>query len=234
MTSTRSQARIAGLLYLLLCVAAPFRLIYLPSKLFVPGNPAATAQAVLAHEGLFRAGVLSDLFCGAILVAVVLAFHRLFKAVDADQAALVVLLGGILPAGIYFFNVLNDLAALLLFKGPDFLHAFDQAQREALGMLFLRLHGQEILAAEVLWGLWLFPLAILVYKSRFLPRFLAVWLVLNGLAYLALSVIGILWPHREAFASQIAFPAQLGEIALMLWLVICGAKETSPRAATAF
>ena len=69
--------------------------------------------------------------------------------------------------------------------------AFDQPQREALGMLLLRLHDHQITAAEILWGGWLFPLAILVYRSRFLPRLLGVWLVVNGLAYIAVSFTGV-------------------------------------------
>ncbi len=224
MTSIRKDARIAGLLYLLLGIAAPFRLLYIPGALFVPGDAAATAHNLTTHEGLFRLGMASDLFCGTLLVFVTLAFYRLFKDVDVDRAVQVVILGGVMPAAIYYVNVLNDAAALLLARGADFLAAFDKPQREALAMLFLKLHGREIVAAEVLWGLWLFPLAALVYRSRFLPRFLGVWLALNGVAYLALSGAGLLWPSYEDLVAKLAFPAQLGEVALMLWLLIRGAK----------
>ena len=68
MNPTRKQARIAGFLYLLLVVAAPVRLIYIPSKLFVSGNATATANNIAAHELLFRLGIVSDLFCGVILI----------------------------------------------------------------------------------------------------------------------------------------------------------------------
>jgi hypothetical protein len=134
-----------------------------------------------------------------------------------------VILGGILPSAIYFFNVLNDAAALMLVNGADYLSVFEKPQREALAMLFLRLHGQEIVAAETLWGLWLFPLGTLVYRSGFLPRFLGVWLILNGFSYLALSFTGLLLPQYEGRVSQIAFPFQLGEVAFVLWLLIKGA-----------
>ncbi len=153
-----------------------------------------------------------------------LAFYRLFKAVDQYHAVLVVITGGVMPAILFFFNVINSLAALLLVRGADFLSVFDQPQREALAMLFLRLHSQEFVAAEVLWGVWLFPLAILVYRSRFLPRFLGVWLFLNGIAYLAQSFTGLLWPQYGGVVSKIAFPVEFGEMALMLWLVIKGAR----------
>jgi hypothetical protein len=64
-----------------------------------------------------------------------------------------------------------------------------------MAMLFLRPHHQEIVAAEILCGLWLFPLAILVYRSRFPPRFLGVWLIPNGFAYLAMSFRALLSPQ---------------------------------------
>lgn len=91
-------------------------------------------------------------------------------------------------------------------------------------MLFLRLHGQGFVVAEIFWGLWLFPLARLVYRSRFLPRFLGVWLALAGFAWVILSFTGILLPQYQGKVSTYSQPAFLGEIALMLWLSIKGAK----------
>lgn len=99
-------------------------------------------------------------------------------------------------------------------------------------MFFLRLHHQEIVAAQVLWGLWLFPLAVLTIRSGFLPRFFGYWLIINGSAYLALSFTGIFLPQYEQMLSNITFPAVLGEMAFMLWLVIKGAKP-QPLAALA-
>ncbi len=229
MTAAHNPGRIAGLLYLLL-LAAPIRLIYIPGKLFVPGNPTLTAGNIAMHETLFRWGMVSDLFCGTALIFLVLAFYRLFKGVDQYLAALVVILGGVLPAAIDFFNVLNDAAALILVRGADFLSVFDKPQRDALAMLFLRLHGREVVAAEILWGLWLFPLGMLTYRSRFLPRFLGVWLIINGVAYLLESFTGLLLPQYEAMVSSIALPALFGEIAFMLWLVIKGARSQAVEA----
>jgi hypothetical protein len=99
---------------------------------------------------------------------------------------------------------------------------FDKPQRDALMMLFLRLHDRQITAAELLWGAWLFPLAALVYRSRFLPRFLGVWLSINGAAYVVLSLTGLLLPQYQGKLFLIFQPALFGEIALMLWLVIKG------------
>jgi hypothetical protein len=232
MSSNRNPGRVAGFLYLLLVLFAPFRLIYIPSTQIVRGDATATANNIAAHELLFRLGIVSDLFCGTILIFLVLALYRLLKGVDQNLAVLMVILGGLLPATIDFLNVLNDAATLVLVRGADFLSVFEKPQRDALAMLFLRLHHQEIVAAEILWGLWLFPLAILVYRSRFLPRFLGVWLIINGFAYLTMSFTGLLLPQYEDMVSNIAFPALLGEMAFMLWLVIKGAKPQPLAAST--
>ena len=80
-----------------------------------------TANNIAAHETLFRLGIVGDLFCGTIVIFVALALYRLFKGVDQNLAVLVVILGGVLPAAIDFFNVLNDAAALILVRGADFL-----------------------------------------------------------------------------------------------------------------
>jgi hypothetical protein len=122
---------------------------------------------------------------------------------------------------------------MLLLRGADFLPVFDQVQREALAFLFLRLHHQVDVAAEVLWGLWLFPLAILIWQSRFLPRFLAVWLGIAGCSYLALSFTGELLPQFYDTVFRIGSPARIGEVGFMLWLLVMGARERAPAAQNA-
>lgn len=227
MNSTNNPGRVAGAWYLLLTLMGPLRLVYIPSKLFVSGNAAATVNNIAAHERLFRFGIVSDLICGVILIFLVMAFYRLFKGVDQNLAALVVIFGGVMPAVIYFVGVVSDLAALLVVRGPDFLSVFDKPQRDALALLFLQLRDRQNTAAEMLWGVWLLPLAVLVYKSRFLPRFLGVWLVINGFAYVILSLTGTLLPQYQGRVFNYSQPALFGEVALMLWLLVRGAK---PRA----
>lgn len=224
MSSPRNPGRVAGFWYLLLVVIGPLRLVYIPNKLFVEGNATATVNNIAAHEWLFRFGMVGDLVCAVILIFLVLAFYRLFKGVDECLAGLVIILGGVMPATIYIVNVVSDTGALMVVRDGGSLSVFDKPQRDALAMLFLRLHDHQNTAAEILWGAWLFPLGILVYRSRFLPRFLGVWLVINGFAYVILSFTGLLLPQYQGKVFLISQPALFGELALMLWLVIKGAK----------
>lgn len=232
MTTLSRNARIAGLLYLCL-MTAPLRLIYIPDHLIVSGNPSATAANIAAHETLFRLGMLSDLFTATMGIFLTLALYRLFKNVDEGMARLIVILGAMMVTPIYFLNTLNDAAALLLIRGGNFLAVFDQPQREAMAMLFLRLHNHGVIVNEVFWGLWLCPFGLLVYKSRFLPRILGIWLLLNGGAYVTHSVTGIMWPQYYGAVWNRLLPLTMGELAIMLWLLIMGAREKQGLAASA-
>ena len=232
MASLSHNARVAGLLYLTL-MTAPLRLIYIQDKLIVSGNAAATATNIATHQTIFRLGMLSDLFTATMAIFLTLALYRLFKVVDQGLAVIMVILGSLVSAPIYFVNTINDAAALLLVRGADFLAVFDKPQRETLAMLFLRLHNHGVLVNQVFWGLWLLPFGLLVYRSRFIPRVLGVWLILNGFAYVVLSVTGIMWPPYLAKVWSAALPVMFGELAIMLWLIVIGAKERQPVAATA-
>src|SRR5438105_6584972 len=131
MNSTKKQARVAGLLYLLASIPAPFALIYVPDKLIVTGDATATANHLRASETLFRLGIASELLGFIIFIFVVLALHRLFKAVDKKHAlAMATLLLISLPVSL--LNVLNQIAALVLVSGADFLSGFETAQLDAL------------------------------------------------------------------------------------------------------
>jgi hypothetical protein len=226
MSSTHNPGRVAGFWYLLLVIIGPLRLVYIPTTLFVRGNATATVNNIAAHEWLFRFGIVGDLACGVILIFLVLAFYRLFKEVDQSLAVLVVIFGGVMPALIDFVGVVSDAAALTVVRGGDFLSGFDKPQRDALAMLFLKLRDHQNTAAEILWGVWLLPLAVLVYRSRFLPRFLGVWLAAGGFGYVILSLTGELLPQYQGMVFTYAQPAFFGEVAIMLWLVIKGAKTS--------
>jgi uncharacterized protein DUF4386 len=222
-----NPGRIAGAWYLLIVLMGPLRLIYIPSKLFVKGNAAATVSNVAAHQWLFRAGIVSDLIGNVVLVLLVLAFYRLFRGVDQNLAVQVVIFGGVMPALLNFVGVVGDIATLAIVRDINFLSVFSKAQLDALAMFLLNLRDHQYTAAEILWGVWLFPLGILIYKSRFVPRFLGIWILLGGLSYVALSLTGVMFPAYQGTVFKMTQPAMFGELALMLWLLIKGAYPLS-------
>ena len=230
MSSTKNPGRFAGLLYVLASIVGFFAMGYVPDKLIVHGNAAATANNIAASETFFRLGIAGELLGQAAFIFVALALYDLLKEVNRRHASLMVMLI-VVSIPIAFLNELNSFAALVLVRGAEFLSIFDKPQRDALAMLFLNLHGRGFVVAEIFWGLWLFPLALLVYKSRFLPRFLGVWLALAGFAWVILSLTSVLLPQYQDKVYAYSQPAIVGEIAFMLWLLIRGAKPQAPDAA---
>ena len=225
MTSVSRNARIAGLLYVLASVVGVLRLIYIPNTLFVHGNATETAANIGAHELLFRLGIVSTLVGAVLWLFVPLTLYLLLQGVDRRLAVLMVILGSLMQVPLFLVSTVTDAAALQLARGSSYLSVFDKPQRDAFARLFLDLHHQLDLANLMFAGLWLFPFGLLVYRSRFLPRFLGVWLMIAGLAWLAFSFTALLFPAYEDTAFSITQPVALGEVATMLWLVIVGANE---------
>jgi hypothetical protein len=222
MRSTKNPGRFAGLLYVLTSIVGFFAMGYVPNKLMVHGNAAATASNIAASERLFRLGIAGELIGQAAFIFVALALYDLLKGVSRRHASLMVILI-VVSIPIALVNELNSIAALVLVRGAEFLSVFEKPQRDALAMLFLNLHHHGFVVAEIFWGLWLFPLGLLVYRARFLPRFLGVWLAFAGIAWVILSLTGILLPQYQNKVDTYSQPAFIGEIVFMLWLVIKGA-----------
>jgi len=204
-----------------------FALIYVPSKLIVYGDATATANNIAASEVLFRLGIACNLISQAGFIFVALALYDLLKGVNRRHAVVMVTL--ILVAiPIALLNELNAIAALILVRGADFLSVFEKPQRDALAMLFLNLHGYGFDVAGIFWGLWLFPLGLLVYRSEFIPRVisrvLGVLLMLNTFTFPVNSFTPLLWPQYEHIVSRWMRPFGFGELALMFWLLIMGAR----------
>ena len=224
MDSIRKQARLAGLLYLLASLPAFFAWGYVPDKLIVTGDANATADHFRASETLLRLSIGSELTGLIIFIFVVLALYRLFKPVSERHAVTMAILL-LISLPISFLSVVNELAALIMVSGANFLSVFDQRQLDSLAYLFIRLHGQGNTIAQIFWGLWLFPFGVLVIRSGFIPRFLGYLLFVAAIGYIANSLAALLLPAQRQVVAQFADILQMTELPIILWLLIWGAKD---------
>ena len=224
MNSIKKQARLAGLLYFLASLPAPFGLIYVPTKLIVLNDPTATANNIRASESLLRLGIGCELLGSIMFILVVVALYRLFKPVN-ETYALTMMILILISIPISLLSVVNEVVALIVVNGANFLSVFDARQLDALAYILMRLHGRTILVAEIFWGLWLIPFGILVIQSRFIPRILGYLLFLAALGYLASSVTFLLLSSYGDFVDKFASQLPLFELPIILWLLIFGAKD---------
>jgi len=228
MVPTKRDARIAGLLYLLFAAPGPFCLLYVPDRIIVSGDAAATAANVLAHEMLLRTSVVIWLLGLALWIVMALALYRLFHGVSKALASLLVIFVAV-SAGIGFLNELNNLAAILVLRGNEFSGPLTQPQREAMAMLFLRLHGQGHAVNEMFWGLWLLPLGYLAYKSGLFPKVLGVVLIVGGACYIVDMLAAFLVPDvGKAIHGYVTIPSAIAEVSMVLYLLVIGVKTATP------
>jgi hypothetical protein len=203
-------------LYLIANIFAPFTLLYLPARFIVPGDAAGTANNVIASESLFRLGIVGNLFTFTANIFLALALYQLLKVVNKNMAALMVILF-LVGVPIAMLNELTQLAILQLLGGADYLKAYPADQLQALAYLLLRLHDQGLLIAHIFFGLWLFPMGALVFKSGFIPKLVGALLVIAGVGYVVQSFAAFLGCN----VNIILFTG-LGELVFLLWLLIKG------------
>ncbi len=210
MNSIQKNARVAGFLYLLL---VPLAFLGIPDA-----DVATIASNIMTSESQFRLSIASALLTQIVNIFVVLALYRLLKPVNKSMARLMVIFL-LLGVPIAMLNELNRLAVLLVSKGVGNLAAFTADQLKALAPLLLDLHQYGIAIAGIFWGLWLFPMGYLVFRSGYIPRILGVLLMIGCFGYVLDSFVVFLLPNYEVNIAVFTF---WGEILLPLWLVIKG------------
>ncbi|MGH8494743.1 MAG: DUF4386 domain-containing protein [Gammaproteobacteria bacterium] len=222
-TSPQTYARICGLLYLYIIVAASFGEMFVRGGLIVPLDATATANNIMASETLFRVALAGEMLNSVADAAVALFLYVLLAPVDRNLSLLAAFLR-LAFVGIYSVIKLFEIAALIALDGEDYLNVFDPQQLHALAYMALRLHSYGFGASFLFFGFHCIVFGYLIRKSGFLPKFLGVLIVLGGVGYVVFSVAQMLAP---AFAGKLLFPwvmlpAFFGELGLALWLTVKG------------
>ena len=218
--SIQKTARTTGFLYMLLIPLGVFGMLVIPNTLFVPGDIAATISNIMANQTLFRSSIFIALLTQVVQIFVVLNLYKVLKPVNKNHAAYMVVFI-LIGVPIAMLNELNQIAVLLLLNGPDYLSFFTTDQIQGLIALFLELRNAGIYIAHIFWGLWLFPMGYLVYKSGFLPKIIGALLIVACFGYLADSFLYFFVPDFGIVFSEFTF---LGEAAITFWLLIKGVK----------
>jgi len=223
--SLKRKARLAGFLYLLLGIASAIEMSA-PSVFIVHGDASATVGRIESSQLLYRLYTVSGLASQILFVFLVLALYQLLKEVNKRQASLMVALV-LVQVPMAFANTLCGFAPLVLNNGAEYWSAFDKHQLDAMTMGFLSLQDYGTSAVTALWGLWLLPFGILVYRSIFIPRIFGVFLIIGCFGWLFISVTSLLFPAYAHIADQFRILA-IGEVLIIFWLLIKGVKNNAP------
>jgi hypothetical protein len=219
--SPRKIAKLAGFLYFMYFITSLIANFF---GNFVFVDAPATLNTIIAHESSFRVGFVISLFSVVFLLLAAWALYVLLKPVNKNLALLFLLLnlGGFV---IWCLSVLNLYGSLMLLSGADYLKVFQPDQLQAQAMLFINLYKNGSVIAQIPYGVWLFPLGYLVFKSHFLPKILGILLIADCFGLLIYVLQRFLLPGYDVISYPCLMISFIAEISLSLWLLIKGVKE---------
>jgi hypothetical protein len=224
------KARVAGLLYIIVILLASYGAGYVPSKIMVGMDATGTSGNILADELLFRTGIFTHLVSVITIAIMVLLLYQIFGPVDKTLTKMMAL-PVFIQVPIFVVLEVFHLAAIMILGGES-LSSFNASQRQELAFFFMRLHGSGIGISQVFWGLWLLPFGLLVLKSGFIPRFLAILLFINGIGYVVDGSAFIFLKRADFLIIRefVKYTFIIGVAPTMLWLLIKGVRSPASSA----
>ena len=223
-------ARLAGLLYLVVLVtgAPPELLVRVPIAAEV--GTTAIADAIRDGADLFRLAAFSDLVNMAAFLGVALVLYGLLRNVHAGAARAMLVFNAVSVA-IMALNTVNHLGAWWFATQADVRAAVGAGTADGLAVAFLEFHGVGFSVAEIFFGLWLFPLGWMLWRTRAVPRVIGGLLMVGTVGYLANTTATFVSADLSHGLVPLftTLPA-LAETALLVWLLVRG--MALPRPAT--
>ena len=209
--SQRRAAKAVGWAYLLA----------LPLAIFA--EAAATAGNVVAHERLFRLGTASNLAAFALDVVLITALYVVLKPVNRNLALLAAF-WGVIETAILIVATVNDLEALRILSGAEYLQAFGPDRLQALARMSVSAHGAAYHVGLVLAGLRSTLFCYLWLRSNYIPRALAAWGVFSSLVLAVCAYAFIIFPELAKVLSVGIYggPIFIFELAMGFWLLFKG------------
>ncbi len=222
MTASSKDARRAGFLYLAFIITCMFSGI-VRMRLLVLEDAAKTAGLLVNAWGLLNLSVIDDAVSAVLFLLTAWALYVLLKPVNKNLALLFLLLNA---AGVAMqcSILLNLYAPVLIQRSADIQRAFLPEQLDALNLLFFNLHKSGFTMAQIFYGLWLFPLGLLVHKSGFLPKWLGVLLIADCFGVMITFFQFFFLPELDAIVYPGYAVGMVAEFSLSLWLIFKGVK----------
>jgi len=187
------------------------------------GSPQEVYQSVVTNPSSFRLALVVGLISAFLFLVTAWGLYVLLLPVNAHLALLFLLLNAV-GVAIQCASMFPLLSALLMGDAGSHMQAYSAAQLEGLGYLSINVYKTGFVTAQLFFGTWLFPLGYLVYKSDYLPRFLGVLLLLDGIAVLIWFVQALVLPDHPAIHTPGIVVSLVAEVGLTLWLLVRGVK----------
>lgn len=222
LATLQRYARAAGVAMLLSIVFGFIGEMYLPGKIIVSGDAAATAAHIRANPTLFRLTFASYLVEGICDVLLLVFFYILLKPVNRNLALLSAFFG-IVSMVTFAIAQSSFFASSLILRDTGGMTAFPTAQREALALLATRIGSMIAWLFLCMYGIASTIRGYLITRSGYIPSILGILLIIGGVCFFLRSITYILAPSLSS--PLLLLPMALAGIPLMVWLLFRGIRR---------
>jgi hypothetical protein len=229
----RKAARVAGVAFLLTMATVVAVNFAINQRLLATGNPVKMARNILAHERLFRLGIVGNLVYAAGLMVLLSALYVILKPVNR-ALALLAAAWRLTYAATWVLTALNFLTALRLLSGADYVRTLGLDGTQALARLYLSGFDQYYVGL-LFYGLASTACSWLWLTSRYVPRPLAAFGLVGSVWCVACTLLMYVFRDFPTLVNLWWFdtPMALFEMTLGVWLVVKGLREPHKAAASA-
>jgi hypothetical protein len=228
MNSLRKISRIAGIGYLIIFITGIFANFVVLEGLVDHTNPAETFSNIAAQEFLFRIAILSFIIMVVFDVILAWALYILLIPTNKSLSLLTAWLR-LVNATIFGMAIYNLFSVLHLISGADYFSMIDNSYLQTQVMQQLDAFNKTWLLGLVFFGVHLFFLGYLIFKSGYIPRLIGILLFIAGIGYLIDSIANFMMPNYNNYANifliVVIVPGVIGELSLTIWLLFKGVKD---------
>jgi hypothetical protein len=222
--------KLAGWMYLAIIVLGLFGEAFVRGSLVVPGDAAATAQAIAAGDSLWRAGIAGDLLMHILDLPVTIVLYLLLRPVSRSLALLATAFC-LMQTAVLIANKMTLVLPLVVQDSAALAAVFTPAQVDALAFTAIQAHGYGFGLGLIFFGVGCLVRGYLVARCGLLPPVLGWLLVAAGVSYLVNSFALLLAPAvAQTLFPAVLLPAFVGELAFAAWLAFKGIDADRGRA----
>ena len=218
---TKKNARIAGLYYLGIIIFGMYSEFLVRGSLIDHSSAQNTLMLIENNLMQWRSGLVSDMVCQVFFLLLGLHLYRMLKHTN-QSAARMMLLCIVLGVGVTFVNLLHHFAPVILLGSEMDL---DSTKQASLMLFFIKLHGHGYTIAGVFFGLWLYPLGVMVRQSGVFPPVLGWLLMIGCFGYLIDTVVVFQIPSEPWITYPGLLVALVAEFGFCFYLLIIGIKS---------
>jgi hypothetical protein len=222
-SSQRRAARVFAITTLLMNAVIMIAFSHFYGPFLVWGDDAATARNFIAHEPLLHTYIALAVAYGIGAIIAMAALYIIFRPIGRGLT-LFAAFARLLYSVMWFIQLIDLFDAMRIMRGGAYLQVFEPERLQALAGLQLASGWDAYYIGLTFYAIGSVLFSYLFFKSRYVPRALAVWGIVSllfegvcGFAYLIDrnfgAIVSVNWYEMPVFSF---------EVVISIWILVRG------------